>query len=280
MNIDYLIRLLDNKLIVLNDAKSSAYNNGDLERINALEAEILETQNTLYRLRLLQSAEQAAAVANTSVQTMMVAGVEAIQNTLNNPDIKVRLGDYDISSYATDPLHEQKVATILAGMPPITSPEMMNSYIQSVAPTSPVTGQMVSMSAKKYTVDARLLIALMQQDSSLGTAGVGASTFNPGNIGNTGTETRIFASWDEGVDAVAAWLNSHRAVIKEIPPSVMVEPLPPQPIESAEIASTTDSSIPPLISSTDQASSTPATSTPEIVPDSNDTTATSTTDSQ
>jgi hypothetical protein len=248
MNIDSLIRLLENKLIVLNDAKTSAFAGGDLDRINALEAEILETQNTVYRLRLLQTTEQAAAVANTSVQTMMVAGVEAIKGIMNNPDIKQALGGYDISSYATDPLHEQKVATILAGISVMTNPESIDTYIQSVAPGSPVTGAMVLLSAKKYAVDSRLLIALMQQDSSLGTAGVGASTFNPGNVGNTGTETKIFPSWADGVDAVASWLSTHRAT----------EVVPTETTVSADDATSTDIQMP-----ADDASTTPTEAAPE-----------------
>ncbi len=236
MTIDYLIKLLENKSIVLNDAKVSAFSSGDLERITALEREINETQNTLYRLRLLQTTEQAAALANTSIQTMMVAGVETINGIINNPEIAKALGGYDISSYATDSLHEQKVVTILAGISVMTSPESVDAYIQSVAPGSPVTGAMILMSAKKYAIDSRLLIALMQQDSSLGTAGVGASTFNPGNVGNTGTETRIFASWEEGVDAVAAWLNNHRlsqTVTETVAPEAMVPITQPETLPTS-----------------------------------------------
>jgi hypothetical protein len=268
MNIDSLIRLLENKLIVLNDAKTSAFAGGDLDRINALEAEILETQNTVYRLRLLQTTEQAAAVANTSVQTMMVAGVEAIKNTMNNPDTQLALGGYDITSYATDPLHEQKVATILSGISVMTSPEAVDAYIQSVAPASPVTGVMVLQSAKKYAVDSRLLLALMQQDSSLGIAGVGASTFNPGNIGNTGTETKIFASWADGVDAVALWLSTHRKAVEN--------PVADVPTNQNEIPmdTTTPETIAPEQSG-DQTTTTP-TSTPETTTETESPTASST----
>lgn len=245
MNIDYLIKLLENKSIVLNDAKVSAFSSGDLERITTLEREINETQNTLYRLRLLQTTEQAAALANTSIQTMMVAGVEAVQTIINNPDAKLSLGEYDISTYATDPLHEQKVATILAGISVMTSPESVDTYIQSVAPGSPVTGSMVLLSAKKHAVDSRLLIALMQQDSSLGTVGVGASTFNPGNVGNTGTETKIFASWEEGVDAVAAWLNNHR-ILQTVTETVAPEAIVPITQSETLPTSTPPDNTPPV----------------------------------
>lgn len=52
----------------------------------------------------------------------------------------------------------------------------------------------------------------MQNDSMFGTLGIGATTYNPGNIGNTGSATRSFGSWDEGIAAVAEWLSQHRVV--------------------------------------------------------------------
>jgi hypothetical protein len=69
---------------------------------------------------------------------------------------------------------------------------------------------MVIESAEEHNVDVRLLMAIMQQDSQFGTAGVGVKTKNPGNVGNTGKKLKFFASWESGIDAAAAWLKKHR----------------------------------------------------------------------
>lgn len=122
------------------------------------------------------------------------------------------IGGYDITSYATDPKHEQKVMSIYDGMIDIKNSDDAQSVINDLNPNSPITGKMVSDVAKKYNVDAGLMIALMQQDSSLGTAGLGAKTFNPGNVGNDDAgNIKKFNSWNEGVDAVGKWLSNHKA---------------------------------------------------------------------
>jgi len=120
---------------------------------------------------------------------------------------------YDIASYATDPNHESSVQSILNRIGQFKTTEDIDNYINSVAPSSPITGQMVANASNKYGVDWETITAIMQQDSSLGTAGAGARSFNPGNVGNTETATSTgklvnFGSWQAGVDAVAknlAW---------------------------------------------------------------------------
>ena len=37
-----------------------------------------------------------------------------------------------------------------------------------------------------------------------GTAGMGAKTFNPGNVGNTGSSSKNYGSWQAGMDALGA----------------------------------------------------------------------------
>lgn len=122
------------------------------------------------------------------------------------------INGYDITSYATDPTHEQKVISIYNTIGDITSEADAVSTIKSLTPNSPVTGKMVLDSAAKYNVDPKLIISIMQQDSSMGTKGLGAKTKNPGNVGNDDSgKTQTFNSWNEGVDAVAKWLSGHRA---------------------------------------------------------------------
>lgn len=120
---------------------------------------------------------------------------------------------YNIASYATDPNHETAVQSILNRIGQMTSYQQMDNYIQQVAPGSKVTGEMIGNASQKYGVSWETMMAIMQQDSNFGTAGAGARSFNPGNVGNTETATSTgqlvnFGNWQSGVDAVAknlAW---------------------------------------------------------------------------
>jgi len=111
---------------------------------------------------------------------------------------------YDIKSYATDPQHEVKIASIYQRIPDMNTANAVNSYINQVARNSPVTGQAVIAAAQKYNVDPKMILAMMMQDSSLGTAGKAVRTRNPGNVGNDDTGAlRTYPTWDDGVMAVA-----------------------------------------------------------------------------
>lgn len=251
MNIEYLIQILENKLNFLAQAKDQAQITGDLERINTIEAEILGVKDTLFKLKLMQDLSNAAANANTSFSEVMTVA----KNQGPNPDWAIALDLYDISSYAVDPLHEQKIRDILQYMPQFNNAPQIQDYIQSKTPVSPVTGQMVFDAALRYSVDIRLIVALMELDSFFGTLGVGATTFNPGNVGNTGTTTQSYSSWEDGVAAVAAWLNNHRK-INTVPVVTPEAPIPVSetPVEApvevpvevpTEPASTTEPSVKP-----------------------------------
>ncbi len=126
---------------------------------------------------------------------------------------------YDIKSYATDPNHEASVQSILNKMGQMTSIQQMNSYIKSAAPNSPVTGEMIANAAGKYGVSWEMMMAIMQQDSSFGTAGKAIKTLNPGNVGNTDSGATVtMKSWQDGVDAVAKNLASRVTTAPEVKP--------------------------------------------------------------
>jgi hypothetical protein len=173
--------------------------------------------DTLYKLNLLTGIAAAAVAAGTSEANVVASGISAIADNVAATDITDAtkcLERYDITSYATDPQHEAKVAAILTAMPlDIDSAEEIDTYVQSIAPSSPLTGAMVFIAAQTYAIDIRLMLALMQQDSQFGTQGVAIATLNPGNVGNTGTDTRTYSSWAEGVAAVAEWLSRHHKVV-------------------------------------------------------------------
>ena len=214
MDIQYLIQMLQNKITALNNAKSQAVSIGDFEQMSVIEKELLDTQHTVSQLAMLVDMTQAATAANVSAAEVVSSGLNALQNvppTIQGPSAGAVINGYDVSAYATDALYEEKIRTILTGMMPFGTPADVDAYIQDMAPGSPVTGDMVYAAVNEYSVDLPLLLSIMQNDSAFGTKGVGATTFNPGNIGNTGSATRSFGSWGDGVNAVAKWLNDHRA---------------------------------------------------------------------
>ncbi len=118
---------------------------------------------------------------------------------------------YDITRYATDPKHEQKISEILNRMPGIRTAAEAEAYVRSRFPKSPVTGYMVADAGQKYGVPLPLILAIMEQDSSMGTMGLGAKTRNPGNVANTDSgNVHYYKTWSEGVMAVSKWLSNHK----------------------------------------------------------------------
>lgn len=273
MNVEYLVELLNNRLRTLYLAKDQAFSTGDLDRINTLDGEISGVNDTLYKLKLLQGITAAAAVAGTTAADVVTSGIDALAAQANAVTAATQvLQRYDITSYATDPDHERKIYTILSNMPvPLNVPSGIDSYIQQVAPSAPVTGAMVMGAAQLYAVDERLMLALMQNDSQFGTVGVAVATMNPGNVGNTGSATRTYNSWAEGVVAVAEWLSRHHKVViavegtKETPvvfDTVSTSTLPVTP--APESPSTTTASVLEASTSTPPVVDIP-TSTPQVV---------------
>ena len=218
MNIDYLIQLLGNRLTALATAKEQAFLTGDLEMVNKFDAEVNEVLNTINKLKLLQGISETAAVTPFTEAEVVQNGIEASfgiasSNTVSGTGSITPMDEYDITSYATDPLHEQKIASILSGMGEMTGPELIDAYINAKSISSPLTGQMIFDAANSSAVDVRLVMAIMEQDSRFGTAGVAVDTFNPGNVGNTGSATKTYDSWQAGVEAVAEWLSRHRKTV-------------------------------------------------------------------
>lgn len=256
MNLDYLIQILQNKIQILNNAKNMAFANGDMETINSVDKQLYESQTTLSQLQLLLTATQAATATNADLATVVTAGVVAAQNAVTLPnDPTSIINGYDISSYATDPLYEHKIRDMLSTMPEMDSAPAIDAYIAKEVVGSPLTGQMILTATGRYAVDTRLTMAIMELDSRFGTAGVGAVTFNPGNVGNTGSATQTYASWDDGVSAVASWLNNHR-----VTPIVTPVVPPPAPTPPTPIVVDTPAPVPVQV----MATSTPPTIVPEV----------------
>lgn len=109
--------------------------------------------------------------------------------------------------YAVDPNYSSEVDSMynqILKVSPVPSATGLDSFINSqVGGKGNVTGQMIMNAASTYKVDPNILAAVLAHESDFGTAGAGAKTFNPGNVGNTGTSTQTFSSWQQGVNAAA-----------------------------------------------------------------------------
>jgi hypothetical protein len=232
MNINYLIELLTNRLNSLILAKDHAFSAGDLEGINNIDTEILGVQNTLSQLNILKEVNDEAKLTGSSFESLLVNKANTMQNAIfsENGNTSIILG-YDISTYATDPQHEQKITNILSTMGSMDTIDAINQYIQFQNPGSPITGDMIIIPCQKYNVDTRLVVAMLSLESGFGTLGVGARTNNPGNVGNTDSgATRTYASWADGVIAVVQWLNRHRVGTSQLPEAetLIFQDNPPQ----------------------------------------------------
>jgi len=123
------------------------------------------------------------------------------------------VANYDITTYATDPNHGINVKKIYDKVSQSVqdTAQSIDSYIQKVARNSPIRGSDVVAIAKKYNVDPKMMIAIMQQDSSLGTKGLAVRTKNPGNVGNDDEgNIRSYEDWPKGVEAVAQQLAKRK----------------------------------------------------------------------
>ena len=248
MKIEDLIQLLNNRLREFQLSRDYARMGGDLERMNVADKEILGLEDTLFQLNLLVDTSKSAAIREDILSEVMTDGSVSV------------LGEYDITVYATDPLHEKKIMTILSNMAVMNTAEDIEEYIRGKYMSSPVTGEMVMSAALAYSVDARLMMAIMEQDSRFGTVGLAVSTVNPGNVGNDDDgNTRTYDSWQEGVTAVAAWLSRHRGStpISETPEEIDVEPLTTLAEEIPVITSTTTATSTTTTSTTTTATTTP-----------------------
>jgi len=142
--------------------------------------------------------------------------------TVINPNGSLEIvNGYNITKYATkgtladpnyrpgDTLHGADVAKTYSSLP--LDMEGLQTYIKAKFPKSPISAQMIFDSSAKYGVDPGMVAAMMINDSSLGTAGLGAKTRNPGNVGNDDAgNTRTYSSWKDGVDAVSKWLANNK----------------------------------------------------------------------
>jgi hypothetical protein len=198
------------------EAARDAYNK-EVDRIQKIQDDLRDNEQAIKLAKLQHDMQMDLArfnKNNPSVSEQISAadkGLEINNGVVTDPS-KGIVNGFDIGRYATDPNHERAVASIVQGIGKFNTISDVENYIKKKYPNSPVTGDMISKASEKYGVPWEMLVAMMEQDSSLGTAGKGARTFNPGNVGNDDAgNIRNYGDWQSGVNAVAAWLDKHRA---------------------------------------------------------------------
>ncbi|MCL5436063.1 MAG: hypothetical protein M1275_03200 [Patescibacteria group bacterium] len=134
-------------------------------------------------------------------------------------------GSYDLSRYnPSNPNYPSQIANIAKTIGVIDTADQAQTYIDSVATGSPITGDMVMEASARTGTDPAAILALLQSESSFGMAGAATSNYNPGNIkfigqegatqGTQSAESGYWAnwgSWQNGVNAVGKWLANHEA---------------------------------------------------------------------
>jgi hypothetical protein len=137
----------------------------------------------------MQSQNQTAGSTPTSTLSPGTGG--SLVSSNQNP--KAVVNGYDLTSYASGNAvgglasQAANVQATLTKMPPtITDAATATSTIQSLKPNSPITGDAVMQAAQATGVDPRMIIAVANAESQLGTDGSkGSQQFNYGNVGNT-----------------------------------------------------------------------------------------------
>ena len=102
-----------------------------------IDKDLLDTQNTFSQLNMLVNMAQSAKAANSTPAEVLASGLGVIQGadqtpTVQGPSASAIVNGYDISAYATDPLHEQKIQSIVSSLPSLLIEEEIDNYIQNI----------------------------------------------------------------------------------------------------------------------------------------------------
>jgi hypothetical protein len=189
-----------------------------------LQVKQLDNQESMLKYAI-DNAQTASKDGTVDGEVAFKATQDLLSGKISISDFNTQIGNVndktgiidgiDITRYATDPQHELKVQAIYDSLPPdLGDAKSIDGVLKSIAPNTKITGQMIMDSASKYGVSPKLLISLMQQDSSLGTKGLGASNNNPGNIAqydNIKGAVKGYSTLADGVDAVAKWMSGNKS---------------------------------------------------------------------
>ena len=105
------------------------------------------------------------------------ARVSAITDTS-----KGLVGGINLKGYATDPNQIKAVATLYEQMPDPSNTLNFDKYIKSSAPKSKITGEDIVEASSAFKLDPKVMLALMQHESKIGTSTVALANNNFGGI--------------------------------------------------------------------------------------------------
>jgi len=199
-----LIDLVGNKIIT-NDVLKKL-NLKDVVSATNNKPTLLSMASELLGIKTAQAAE----LPNTPLTINEVTKTPEELKKMKTVSSSTGFGTYDLTRYAEDPKHEEKIARIVNLMPEFADESTIDSYIKSKFPKSPITGKMIINSATKYDVDPDVLLALGQQDSGVGTTGLGSKTKNFANYATYGKRVTRFKTWQSSIDATAEWLSKNK----------------------------------------------------------------------
>lgn len=92
------------------------------------------------------------------------------------------VGNINLKGYATDPNQIKAVATIYQQVPETDNALDYTKFIKSISPKSPIKGEDIIQVADTFQLDPKILIALMQHESNMGTSSVALANNNYGGI--------------------------------------------------------------------------------------------------
>lgn len=92
------------------------------------------------------------------------------------------VGGINLKGYAVDPNQIKAVATLYNKVPDTSNAFDYDTFIKSVAPKSQIKGQDIIAAADVYNLDPKIILALMQHESRLGTSTVALTNNNFGGI--------------------------------------------------------------------------------------------------
>jgi len=116
--------------------------------------------------------------------------------------ITTSTGQYNLSTYATDPSYglkiNQNMAQVQNAVGNVTDAKSAQAAISILAPNSPITGQQIMTAATSAGVDPTLLLAQIKQESLCGVSTVATNNNNCGGITWTGSAAQIAAGMTQG----------------------------------------------------------------------------------
>ncbi len=197
-----------------------------IDKMDSITKDAVNDATDLFKSGLINNETYSEVVSGITSGNMSLSD---FYSQIGNPD-KGTVYGYDVGDWATDPNYEMAVKSNYQTMPAIFNASDADDYIKSVTPESPITGDMVFGASKKYGVDPKMVMAMMQQESSFGLSNVAKNNNNPSGItwspslerNNSGVTKGTarptdeggyyakFETLDDAVNFQAKWLSNNK----------------------------------------------------------------------